>query len=206
MQELGFVRRKSARLALVSVAGTTALLKDFSRSSWFWRWFGPVVVQREVRALRALHALDCVPKLLAVVDRRGYVMEHVEGIPCNSIEHALVDEVCIAAVKRSIEQLHAAGWVHGDLKSLGNMVLRPDGTVCMIDFATAFPREGSLGLARRWAFARAVDIDWLALAKLKRLHTPHLLTEWERRAIERPSIYVRLAHAYRWVYRRVRRR
>ncbi len=199
-------RQKSASLRIVEVSGVRAVLKDFRPRSFLWRAvLGPLVVRREVAALRSLSGRAPVPRLLALVDKWAYIMDYVEGEPCSLLDPATVTPEFFEEVRRAINLLHEAGWVHGDLKSLGNLVRTPDNRVVMLDFATAFRREGSFGPLRRWAFRRAAEIDLMAVAKLKRSLMPEALDEAERWALAHPPLAVRLARAYRRVYERVRR-
>jgi len=203
---LALDRTKSADLFPIAWGGSRALVKDFSRRSGVWRWLGPAIVRRELRALEALEGKATVPRVLSVVDRFAYVMEYVEGEPCNHLDASTVGPGFFAAVAAAIDGIHAAGWVHCDLKSFGNTIRGPGERITIVDWATAFPREGSLSPLRAWWFRRMMQIDRLALAKLKDSLRPDLLTDGERRALAHPPILVRLARAWRRLYRGLRGR
>ncbi len=163
-------------------------------------------MRRELRALRALAGRAPVPRLLAVVDPHAYVMEYIEGEPCNHLDAATVEPPFFDAVESAIRSLHSAGWVHGDLKSFGNIIRGAGDRIVITDFATAFPREGSFGPLRRWLFRRMAAVDLLAVAKLKSSLMPELLTDQERHSLAHPTWPVRAARYWRRIYRRLRGR
>ncbi|MFD9077285.1 phosphotransferase, partial [Streptomyces lasiicapitis] len=84
----------------------------------------------------------------------------------------------LGRIERAIAELHAQGVVFGDLQP-GNVMVRPDGSVCLVDFETAFeaapseggedrgPALGTPGFTARWARSgRAVDTYGLAALTL----------------------------------------
>lgn len=199
-------RAKSADLVVIQFQGVRAVVKDFAHRSIVWRLIGPSIVSREIRALRSLEGRAPVPRVLARVDRHAYLMAYVEGESCNHLDPLTVGPGFFERVEEAIESLHAAGWVHGDLKSFGNLIRGEDGAVWVTDFATAFSREGFPSPLRHWLFERMVRVDWLALAKLKRSLAPDLLTEQEAHALAHPSVPVRMARGWRKLYRYLRQR
>ncbi len=63
-------------------------------------------------------------------------MEYVEGITAReAIDRNPEDAEKLAAeIGRTAAKLHSAGICHGDLTT-SNMIVRPDGTLCLIDFS-----------------------------------------------------------------------
>lgn len=206
--ELSLPRAKSARMHYVERSGERAVLKDYSAAGFLWRnVVGPLLVRREVRALRDLDGRAPVPRLFCVVDRRAFIMEAVHGELCSRLDRASVGPEFFGAVARAVEALHAAGWVHCDLKSFGNLVRLPGERIEILDLATGFPRAGWGGAVRRRLFARAATLDRMALAKLKvSLGFDDLLTDAERSFLAHPPFVVRVARAYRVIYEVIRGR
>jgi hypothetical protein len=62
-----------------------------------------------------------------------------------------------AKVKASLKELHAAGFVHGDIRP-NNIMVQPDNSVRIIDFEWA----GKIGEATYPLFMNHVDVDWPA--------------------------------------------
>jgi hypothetical protein len=206
--ELSLPREKSAKMRYVEVDGQRAVLKDYASSGFMWRnVIGPLLVRREVRALRDLDGRAPVPRLFCVVDRRAFIMEAIHGELCSRLDRASVGPAFFDAVAQAVDALHEAGWVHCDLKSFGNLVRLPGERIAILDLATGFPRAGWGGPVRRRLFARAALLDRMSLAKLKvSLGFEELLTDDERAFLAHPPWVVRVARAYRVVYELIRRR
>src|SRR5688500_11965944 len=114
-------------------------------------------LRRERDALQRLHGLPHVPRLVdyaAVGEHEFLVMEHVEGEPLNAelsrrcpvlgatttadapAAHATWARATHRAVAEAIAAIHDRGIVYGDLH-LFNVLVRPDGRICLIDFEVA---------------------------------------------------------------------
>ncbi|GHC68656.1 class III lanthionine synthetase LanKC [Streptomyces flavofungini] len=175
--------------------------------------------------LERLAGLDCVPALYAHVrhwEHHFLVEELIEGETLQEAvgrRHPLfrdgADEADLAAytlwaqgvigrVEEAVAELHARGVVFGDLQP-GNIMVRPDDSVCLVDFETAFedaedhrPSLGTPGFTARWARSgRSVDTYGLAAVSLALFCplTPLLrfdrdkyaqLTDWTRRRFPVP--------------------
>ncbi|WP_328623240.1 serine/threonine-protein kinase [Streptomyces sp. NBC_00354] len=120
------------------------------------------LADRETEVLRRV----CTPRLIRMyevltLDDPGrpeldgatvLVLEEAKG----SLDALLADGVpptgptLLAQVCEGLDQLHRAGWVHGDLKP-GNVLLMPDGTARLGDFNTAAELEGTHAYAPAFA-------------------------------------------------------
>ncbi|MGA4837876.1 class III lanthionine synthetase LanKC [Streptomyces sp. G45] len=148
----------------------------------------------EEAMLERLAGLPCVPRLYARTrhwEHHFLVEEFVEGDTLHEAigrRHPLfregADEADLAAYTRwardvlgrigqAVGALHARGVVFGDLQP-GNVIVRPDGSVCLVDFETAVedgddraPSLGTAGFTAGWARSgRAVDRYALAAVGL----------------------------------------
>ncbi|ARX89279.1 hypothetical protein SMD44_08766 [Streptomyces alboflavus] len=148
----------------------------------------------EQKMLEHLAGLGCVPALYGRVrhwEHHFLVEELVEGETLQEAvgrRHPLfrdgADESDVAAytlwalgvigrVEEAVAALHARGVVFGDLQP-GNIMVRPDDSVCLVDFETAFaeaddhrPALGTPGFTARWARSgRSVDAYGLAAVSL----------------------------------------
>lgn len=130
-------------------------------------------LHREHRALKRLSGLDCVPRvygLRTVWEHHFLIEEHIEGTTLFdaivtryamvhggqtaaelAAYHAWVEQVT-ARLRDVLERVHARGLRFGDLHP-SNVVLRPDGSVVLVDFEyatdlddTGTPVAGAAGM------------------------------------------------------------
>ncbi|RYG74593.1 hypothetical protein EON80_02310, partial [bacterium] len=65
---------------LVDWNGEMAAVKDFSKLPPLFRFFiAPILVRREVKALRHLNGTPGIPKFFGQIDRLAFAIEYVEG-------------------------------------------------------------------------------------------------------------------------------
>ncbi|MFF7726669.1 class III lanthionine synthetase LanKC [Streptomyces sp. NPDC008001] len=155
-------------------------------------------LDREHAVLRRLAGLGCVPRVYARTrhwEHHFLVEELVEGETLQEAvgrRHPLFrhgsgeDEVAaytqwacdvLGRIEKAVAELHGRGIVFGDLQP-GNVIVRPDGSVCLVDFETAFetaspadedarPALGTPGFTASWARSgTAVDTYGLAALAL----------------------------------------
>ncbi|MBV7699007.1 serine/threonine-protein kinase [Streptomyces sp. TRM70350] len=121
------------------------------------------LAEREVELLKRLRAPRLVRMYEALtVDDPGHpeldgatvlVLERAQGSldtllslrPATGAVSALLVQVC-----EGLDQLHRAGWVHGDLKP-ANVLLMDDGTIRLADFNTAAELDGTHAYAAAFA-------------------------------------------------------
>ncbi|WP_058043176.1 class III lanthionine synthetase LanKC [Streptomyces roseifaciens] len=156
-------------------------------------------LEREHAVLQRLAGLDCVPRVYARTrhwEHHFLVEELVEGETLQEavgrrhplFQHGSGEEevasytrwACdvLGRVEKAVAELHARGIVFGDLQP-GNVIVRPDDSVCLVDFETACetasaqddaglrPVLGTPGFTAAWARSgRAVDTYALAALTL----------------------------------------
>ncbi|QDQ09497.1 class III lanthionine synthetase LanKC [Streptomyces spectabilis] len=151
-------------------------------------------LDNEEAMLERLAGLDCVPRLHGRTRHWEHHFLVQELIPGETLQeamgrrHPLFHDGADAAevdaytrwacdvldrIERAVAQLHDRGVVFGDLQP-GNVMVRPDGSVCLVDFETAHadgdggaPTLGTPGFTARWARSgRAVDTYGLAALAL----------------------------------------
>ncbi|QLE75236.1 hypothetical protein FGW37_29785 [Streptomyces rectiverticillatus] len=150
-------------------------------------------LEREHAVLQRLAGLDCVPRVYARTrhwEHHFLVEELVDGESLQEAvgrRHPLLrhgsgeEEVAsytrwacdvLGRIEKAVAELHARGIVFGDLQP-GNVIVRPDDSVCLVDFETAFPRDdaglrpvlGTPGFTAAWA-RTGPAVDAYALAAL----------------------------------------
>ena len=139
------------------------VVKDFSARGPIVRIVGAWLIGRELRAYAQLAGHRAVPRVLGRIDDLAFVIEYRPGEIMGSKLAGRVPKGFIAELRAAVEEMHARGVVHLDLRHRSNALADPDGHPVLIDFASALCfRPG--GLAARvllpllsWIDRRAVD-------------------------------------------------
>jgi len=160
-------------------------VKDFaSRSAWV-RAVGRLQVRREVAAYRWLEGVSGVPALVGRIDALALAIERIEGErlafaalgPEDGPRH-------IARLRTILDEIHARGVIHNDLRGRENVLLRRDGDLAIVDFAAAIRlRPG--GIMHRLFFRRLVLADEAAFLKWKGMIVPGSYTSADEAFLRR---------------------
>lgn len=148
--------------------GITWTVKDFSKRSWFVRTFiGPFLIRRELAALSRLKNINGIAGRAFRIDRSAMAVEFLEG---DSLERIAPERITVEYLRQLedlISVMHSRGVVHLDLRGLGNVLVRPDGTPGLIDFQAAMcTNHWPKGLRR---ILEAMDVSG-ALKRWKYFH------------------------------------
>lgn len=122
--------RTKARVYREVRDGRAVAVKTADGAGWAARW----LLRREARLFARLPRLDCVPRVLEAGPAR-VVTEWVDGTEIYDLRLAGFSPEQAAALERAMEELHAAGFAHGDL-GRHDVIFRADGGVTFVDFAT----------------------------------------------------------------------
>lgn len=155
-------------LLLVEDRGRRAVVKDYRASGWLLRsLFGPWLISREERIYRHLDGAPGVPRLLRRLDPHALLVQHIEGRSCADFADGDLPPEFFDRLRRVVEAMHARGIVHCDIKNRANIVVTSDGDPYLIDFATAFARDGRFRLLRRFLFERFRTDDLKGVVKAR---------------------------------------
>ena len=170
-----------AAVRLVESERSQAILKDFSRSSWFFRSsFGAFLASCEARAYRRLEGIPGVPRLIRRVSAHGLLVEYVAGANSREAAPDLFTQDFFDRAFQLLALVRARGVLHLDVG--GNLVCGADGRPWLVDFASCATLPRGLGpFTRRLAGLRK-KYDERALLKIKRRRAPHLLRASEAEA------------------------
>lgn len=184
----------------VEFGGCRAAVKDFSRTPiWFRRLLAPLLVSREVAALKHLDGLSCVPAFYARIDRLSFAMEFIEGTPLDTFALGELDDSAFPRVQAAIDEMHARGVSHCDLKRRSNLLLTPQGDIVLIDFAAAIIGRRRGRFVLNWLQRESAQVDNKSLPRLKNFVAPHLMTEEDRHKLANPT------RLERWVRKLLKR-
>jgi hypothetical protein len=197
-------------LLLIEDGGSRAVVKDYLPCSWLLRAiFGPWLIGREEAIYRLLEGARGVPRLVGRLDRTALVVEHIEGRNCAAFPPGGLPGELFERLGEVVEGIHARGVVHCDIKNRSNVVVTEDLQPYVVDFASAFTREGRGGFLRRYAFERFRLDDQRAVVKA-RLLVARIGDERDRRFVYHRGPAERVVRAIRdavrWAFQAIARR
>lgn len=170
---------------LVEMEGQRAAVKDFNQApSAFRRWIAPILVRREIAALRHLQGTPGVPRFLARIDRLAFAMEYIEGTPLAEFKEGELAPEVFGRVQAVIDGIHARGVAHGDLKRRSNLLLTSQGDIYLIDFAAAVIGGRRLHPIQNWLQRQIAEVDDKSVPRLKKFVAPALLTVADRHKLD----------------------
>ena len=181
-------------LRLVELGGRKIVAKDFKRSDFLFRIIvSPILVRREFGAMRNLTGVKSVPRLLGRIDRYALAMEHIPGTSLEHIKPGVLDNKFYADLRKAVDEMHASGIAHCDLRSRGNVMIGDDGQPYLVDFAACVFRGRGINPFFRWLFRQFVIADDNAVLLIKRRLSPELLTDQEKAELHTPLPFERPA-------------
>jgi len=177
--------------------GQRAAVKDFSRVPWLFRnLVVPLIIRREIKALRWLDGTPGVPRFLGRVDRLAFALEYVEGTPFDQLKTGDIGPEVFPRIQAVIDGIHARGVSHGDLKRRSNLLLTPSGEVFLIDFAAAVIGNRPLHPFASWLQHEMEAVDRKSLPKIKKFTAPDQMTEEDVRLLNTPTRLERWARKW----------
>lgn len=177
-------------LRLVEVDNRRVIVKDFNRSDTLFRTIvGPILIRRELGALKKLAGVRGVPSLIGEIDRYAFAMEYIPGRSLDRVAPGTLEPAFYVRLREIVDQMHARGIAHCDLRSRGNVVLGDDGQPYIVDFAACVFRGRGLNPFMRWVFDQFVLADQNAILLIKKRLSPELLTDEEHHALAQELPY-----------------
>jgi len=157
------------------------VVKDFGNKSAWVRLIGRLQIARELRAYRALGGIEGVPALFGRVDHWAIAIERIDGVALGMPpEYEKDGPDRFEQLDRIVSEIHARGVLHFDLRAVRNVMVREDGRVVVIDFASAV-RMRPGGLLHTLFFRLLSRTDRAAVVKWKMLLNGGPLTPAEQK-------------------------
>jgi hypothetical protein len=139
-------------------AGARLVVKDFApRAAWVRATLARWIVRREQRAWRALAGHPAVPRWIGAIDALAFAVEHRAGRPLSRSVARETPPAFFERLAAAIDEMHARGVVHLDLRHQGNVLVGEDGAPVLVDFGSALVLAPGSRAAR---FARAL-LGWI---------------------------------------------
>ncbi|MCU0234137.1 MAG: hypothetical protein MUE90_08945, partial [Thermoanaerobaculales bacterium] len=160
-----------ADVVAVDLDGRALVVKDFAARAWWRRLIGRLEVDRECRAYRYLGPALWLPRFAGRIDAHALAVERIAGVElARSPERGARREHFLNQIRAALEHLAERGFLHLDARNNKNLLVRPDGTVVLIDLAGSFwipPRRPGHRTLRRLAalYHEATLIKWEALLR-----------------------------------------
>jgi serine/threonine protein kinase len=152
-----------------------------------------------------------VPHCFGMLRDRYLIIDYVAGPSLREAENMLGDsDGFFAQLLELIQQMHARGVAHGDLKRKDNILVGPGEQPFIVDFGTAYFQREAQSSLRGWLFKFMRQTDYNAWIKHKYRRDYGRLTDTDR-ALYRP---LPLEVSVRWLretwrhltFRRLRKR
>ncbi len=119
-------------------------------------------------------------------------MRFIKGTMLTSVPARKITPRFLTLLEETIRRMHAAGVAHLDIRSMSNIIMRPDGSPAIIDFQSAVRLRGLPACLRKLF----MDIDMSGAYKKWKKFCPEQMGEFRESELERINAIRRF-----WVFR-----
>jgi serine/threonine protein kinase len=196
-KQRGILRRPSSTrptIWIVEENGFKAVVKDFSSNGFIFRnTLGRFLIWRETKAYRKLESVNGIPALYRNINGLALVLEKISGNDLGKIKKGnKLPDGFMVGLKTLVDEFHALGVAHCDLKRKVNVILGNDGRPYIIDWgACIFQNEFKFPFLRA-IYRRFLLDDHMAVIKIKLRYEPNMVSEEERHRYYSRSIAERI--------------
>lgn len=179
------------------------VIKAPPRAAWQRPLLLPML-RHEHRVYRELEGFAGAPRCHGLIDGRFLVLDYIEGASLRDGrvgDHARFFE----DLRKMLEELHARGVAHADLKKKDNILIGADGRPRLVDFGVACLRKPGFAPVNHWLFDTAVRFDFNAWIKHKYRRRYDAISAADR-ALLKPTLIERVSRLVKQPYRAVKRR
>lgn len=161
----------------ISIDGQTFMVKDVRGRNFFLRWtLGLWLIQKEWKIYGRLEGVKNIPRPIKRIDRFAFAIEFIPGTAIRRDENLPAD--FFPELKKILEEIHARGVFHLDLRHKGNILITEKGEPYLIDFNSSFSFKVG-GIVHRFVFPILRWVDYGGLLKLKERASPLSMTSEE---------------------------
>jgi len=200
-------KQAQANIWLTRINNQLVAVKDYRLKGFLFKiLFGRWLIRREFEIYKKLQGIKGIPQVYKLLDKDAFILEYIEGTDCSKLEKGSLPEVFFSQLKDLIDEIHARGVVHCDLKKRANIIVTNGYQPYLVDFATSFTKGSRFNFIQNWFYKQFYQDDLNSIAKLKKKISPHLLTPEEednlsRRLFLEPEIRFLRKHVRRWIKR-----
>ena len=147
------------------------------------RW----MLHHEYCVYMRLSGIDGVPACHGFIQKQYLILEYVDGPP---VRNAPIEdrEYFFKAMLLLIQEVHAAGVAHGDLKKKDNVLVVDGRHPCLIDFGVAVIKKERFAPLNRYLYNLFQRFDYNAWAKLKYSQQAGEINENDRQHVHRTLV------------------
>src|SRR4030066_2012047 len=130
------------------------------------RWLRTHMLRQEFRVYNRLQGYSGSPRCYGLLRGRYLVLGYVDGL---ALRHAPIADRALfyPTLFDQIQELHARGVAHSDLKRKDNLLVVAGRRPCLIDFGAAIVRKPGFAPLNHFLFRMAERFDFNAWIKLK---------------------------------------
>jgi len=155
--DVEFYETDGLRVAVKTYAPRNALARNT-----LGRW----LIRREAAAFKAVAGIDAVPKFLGRIAPFAIATRWVDAVPLKEHAGGLLDDDIFNRLASIVDEFHERGVALADLHHR-DVLLAADGSLFVLDLATAFVAGGRPGPFRRYLFERFCESDRVNLARMR---------------------------------------
>ena len=156
-----------ADILVYRLDASVVAIKDYRPRGFFIRnTVGRFLIRREIRAYRAAWGLAGLPRFLGQIGPFAMALEYVEARPLAQLTDRHLDDGFFDRLEELVGTLHARGISLTDLHHRDVLVAR-DGSIFLVDLATAWIVGKRPGKLRRAVFRRLKHLDRIAVARMR---------------------------------------
>jgi hypothetical protein len=147
--------------------GIEVAVKDYGARGLIVRHtLGRLLLQREIRAYRAVAGLPGLPRYLGRLGPHRIALERVDAEPLADLREIPRDDAFFDRLDGLIGALHARGIALGDLHHR-DVLVGGDDSIWIVDLATTWVAGERAGRLRRAIFRRLAELDRVAVARMR---------------------------------------
>lgn len=169
----------------VIIEGRHLVIKDYNPTGgWFGLLAGPVLVAREIKALKKLQGISGIPELFSCTNKRVLITAYCRSQSAVKLKHQVNWQRFEKKLQTLIASMHGAGVAHCDLRGPGNILIDDDEAPWLVDYVACIFKAPRWNKPWNMLFYQACRADDSAILKLKQKLSPELLTEDEIRLLQ----------------------
>lgn len=162
---------------VISLSGDLIVEKTYADKGLPVRIVGSFLVFWERFIYTKLQGLTGIPQLMPAPDRYTLMTRYMGGKNLRETDE-IPGEAYFSALVRLIEEMHARGVIHLDLRNRRNYGIDDHGDPYLVDFASSFYFPCAKSARRILAI-----IDWMGFVKVKQRLSPALITAREEKLL-----------------------